>query len=167
MMTAAGAIPLRCAPTSVETLVRSIRLIMEPQARAADVTLSVQIAEDAPGAVFIDGRKVAWAVTALIGNALRYVRHGTSRMPGGSISVRVTRDAATGDVALEVEDDGPGIPLEQVSLVTGAESDESRGGLALTMIHDVITAHGGQFTIRSRTDAFAHGTTIRLTLPVA
>jgi signal transduction histidine kinase len=165
-MAAAGAIPLRSASISVDTLLGSIQKVMEPQARALDVTLTIQIAEDTPRTVHVDADKIAWALTALIGNALRYVRHGTSRMPGGSISLRATRDEA-GGVAIDVQDDGPGIPPDRILLVAAEDSDVGRGGLARGMVRDVVRAHGGRFDITSRTDAFGHGTTIRLTLPAA
>ena len=48
-MSVAGAIPLRQAPTKVAELFRSTREVMEPQAKAHDVTLSVETGDDAPG----------------------------------------------------------------------------------------------------------------------
>src|SRR5262249_46345023 len=124
------------------------------------------IDRDAAPSVFVDRRKVAWAITAVIGNALRYVRHGTSRMPGGSISVGARPDADATRVVLEIHDDGPGIPPETIRATT-AEADDARAGLALAMVRDVVVAHGGRLDIDSRTDRADHGTTVRLTLPVA
>jgi signal transduction histidine kinase len=161
-----GAIPLRRAATSVAGLLQSVRQVMQPQAKAYDVTLRMEIDRGAPNAVFVDRRKVAWALTAVVGNALRYVRHGTSRMPGGSILVAAKADAGMAQVVLEIQDDGPGIPPETIRATT-AESDDPRAGLALAMARDVVVAHGGRFEIQSRTDAVGHGTTVRFTLPAA
>ena len=158
--------PLRRAPASLPGLLQSIRDLMQPQAKALDVTLRVAIDQNAPQTVLADRRKIAWAITALVGNALRYVRHGSSRMPGGSISVTASPDADTGNAAVEIQDDGPGIAAETVR-VTNTDADDPKVGLALAMVRDVVLAHGGTFTIRSRTDASGHGTTVRLTLPAA
>jgi signal transduction histidine kinase len=159
-------IPLRRAPLSLPGLLRAIQDLMQPQAKALDVTFRVAVEQNAPPTVFADRRKIAWAITALIGNALRYVRHGTGRMPGGSISVTAAPDPDTGNAALEIKDDGPGIPAETVR-ATDTDVDDPRAGLALAMVRDVILAHGGTLAIRSRTDASSHGTTIRFTLPVS
>jgi len=163
---AAGGIPLRRARFSLPGLLQAIQELMQPQAKALDVTLRVAVERNAPQTVVADRRKIAWAITALIGNALRYVRHGTGRMPGGSISVTAAPDPETGHAVLEIQDDGPGIPPETVR-ATNTDVDDPRAGLALAMVRDVILAHGGTLAIRSRTDAPTHGTTIRFTLPVS
>lgn len=160
-----GAVPLRRATVNVAALLQSIQALMAPQAKAFDVTLRVNIHRAAPQAVFVDRRKTAWAITAVIGNALRYVRHGTSRMPGGSITVTTRPDAGMAHVVVEVQDDGPGIPAETVR-VLNSDTDDPRAGLALAMVRDVVVAHGGRLEIDSRTDAAGHGTTVRITLPV-
>src|SRR5215472_18876753 len=108
---------------------------MLPQAKALDVTLRVALDRNSPQTVFADRRKIAWAITALIGNALRYVRHGTGRMPGGSISVTAAPGPETGNAALEIQDDGPGIPPETVR-ATDSEVDDPRTGLALALVRD-------------------------------
>jgi signal transduction histidine kinase len=161
-----GAIPLRRTRASLAALLQSIQRVMQPQAKVLDVTLSVNIDRNAPEAVFVDRPKIAWAITALVGNALRYVRHGTPRMPGGSINLTARPDERMEAVVVEIQDDGPGIPAETVR-VTHTDVDDPRAGLALAMVRDIVLAHGGRFDIQSRTDAIGHGTTIQLTLPVA
>jgi signal transduction histidine kinase len=161
-----GAIPLRRGRVGLVELLQSIQTVMQPQAKTFDVTLTVEIDRRAPGTVFVDRHKIAWAITALVGNALRYVRHGTPRMPGGSIIVSAKPDADMDNVVVEIQDDGPGIPAETMR-ATNAGVDDPRAGLALAMIRDVVVAHGGRFSIRSRTDPTGHGTTVQLTLPAA
>ena len=39
-------------------------------------------------------------------------------------------------------------------------------GVALMLVHDVVTAHGGSVTVTSSTDAYDHGTTVTLRFPV-
>jgi signal transduction histidine kinase len=168
MIAIAGVIPLRRAPTDVAQLLRLIVDLMAPQAKALDVTLTAAVDNDAHAAIAIDAQKIAWAASALVGNALRYVRHGTARMPGGAITVRATRDAEAHELVVEVQDDGRGIPEALVrGLSAEPQSKNPYNALALTMIRDVVVAHGGRLEIESRTDVIGHGTTVRFTLPVA
>ncbi len=76
-------------PTDLRALLRSTLDVMQRQARAFDVTLNVAVDDDVPAVVSLDAEKIAWATTVLVGNALRYVHHGSQVMPGGSIAVRV------------------------------------------------------------------------------
>lgn len=165
-MSAIDAIPLRRTPTRLAEVLRLIGDLMAPQAKAADVTLSVVIDDELPATINIDGHKVAWVVSALIGNALRYVRHGTSRMPGGFISVRAGLFGRNREVVVEVQDDGRGMPDVLVRRLTaGLAPDAPYSALGLEMVRDVATAHGGRFEIESGMDPVNHGTTVRFTLP--
>jgi signal transduction histidine kinase len=162
-----GAIVLRRSPTRLGEVLRLIGDVMSPQAKAVDVTMHVTIDDELPGTLRIDGHKVAWAVTTLIGNALRYVRHGTNRMPGGVISVRAGLDPSGREAVVEVQDDGRGMPPVLARRLTGGlDQDAPYTALSLEMIREVVLAHGGRFEIDSRTDPVGHGTTIRFTLPV-
>jgi signal transduction histidine kinase len=165
-LTVIDALPLRRTPTDVRTLLQSSLEVMQRQAKSFDVALEVVVDRRVPTVVSIDGEKIAWATTMLVGNALRYVRHGTQTMPGGSIAVHVTYNSAGPDLTIEVQDDGPGIPVDRLPLLFSAGPDQPRMGLGLSMIRDVVTAHAGHIDVQSDTDAFRRGTTIRLTLPV-
>src|SRR4030095_3595264 len=89
------AMPLRRAPTDVRELLRWSLEALRLQAEARDVALNVQVEKDVPAFVSLDRTKIAWVITALVGNALRYVRPGSQTMPGGSIAVRGTYDSAS------------------------------------------------------------------------
>jgi signal transduction histidine kinase len=88
------ALPLRRRPTDLRGLLRSTLEVMQRQAKAFDVALNVEVDRQVPAVVVLDAEKIAWAVTALVGNALRYVRHGSHAMPGGSIAVQVSYNSA-------------------------------------------------------------------------
>jgi signal transduction histidine kinase len=74
-------------------------------------------------------------------------------------------------VAIEVEDDGPGIPsiyLERIFDKFGRFSTEqpalqSSTGLGLTLCRLVVEAHGGTIGV---TSAVGQGTIFRVTIPV-
>ena len=139
--------------------------VMRRQAEAIDGSLTLTIGESVPSVLFLDAEKLAWAVTSLVGNALRYIRPGTRRMPGGAIVVQMTYEASKHEVVISVQDDGPGIPADRVAHLFD-RNGRPQGGLALLLVHDIVVAHGGRCEVESRTAAFDHGTTVRLTFPV-
>lgn len=159
-------IPLRCAPTLVVDILQPIERLMGRQARAADVSLGFEIGADVPDRVFVDDRKIAWALTVLVGNALRYVRHGSQAMPGGAITVHASRNAL-GAVVFAVQDDGPGIPRERLQSLLDESPGTPLSNLGLALIRDVVEAHGGHLEVTSATSGAGRGTTVRITLPTA
>jgi len=160
------AIPIRRAPTDVRALLTAVLGAMVAQAHAADVTLDVTVDDRVPPLVRIDADKIGWAVSALVGNALRYVRHGSQVMPGGAITVRVSHQDIRPALIIEVEDDGPGIPADKLRSLFEATPDRPRVALGLLIVRDFVVAHAGQLEVRGDAGPAGHGTTIRITLPV-
>jgi signal transduction histidine kinase len=160
---AVEALAIRRKATDVRALLASKLGVISFQAAAAHVALNVVVADEMPAGVLLDPEKVAWAVTTLVGNALRYVQTGSRRMGSGTITVRAGFDRARSQVTIEVEDDGPGIPTDTVTRLFKRDGLDVRGsGLALLLISDICAAHGGTVDVQSRVDASAHGTTVRL-----
>ncbi len=159
------AVPLHRAPTDVPKLLNGAVEALQKQAAAVDVTLSVEASAKIPRAN-VDAEKVAWAVTLLVGNALRYARHGSRRMPGGTIRVRVGADDAS--LVIVVEDDGPGIPDGKCARLFERTGDEVKhgSGLGLLVVHDVVSAHGGTVAVTAKCEAFTSGTTVTIRLPL-
>ena len=161
------AVPLRLAEVEPAAVVRRALRSLESQARALDVALVVEIANDLPSRSVMDGEKFAWTVTALVGNALRHVRHGTTAMPGGTISVHLRHAVAPQRIVVTVEDDGSGIaPALRPWLFEPDPSTGETAGLALRLVHDVVRAHGGAIVVKSSTAAEDRGTAVTLWLPV-
>ena len=160
------ALAIRRMATDLRALLTSKLAVVSLQAASVKVALSVEVADDVPAAVLVDSEKLAWAVTTLVGNSLRYVESGSRRMGGGRIAVRTSFDPTRSLLTIEVEDDGPGIPADTVARLFRRDGLNLRGaGLALAVISDVCAAHGGTVEVHSSTDMSKHGTTVRLTLP--
>ena len=144
-LVAIEALAIRRGAVDLRALLAAKLAVLSAQAFATHVTLTVTIADDVPAVVRMDSEKIAWVVTTLVGNALRYVKSGSHRPPGGAITVRATYDAASAAVAIEVQDDGPGIPAASVARLFKRDGLNVLGsGLALLLMADVCAAHGGR-----------------------
>ncbi len=127
----------------------------------SDVQVQTQIASDLPRLIG-DPRALTRAVQNLVANA---IRHGGS---GGWIGVRASRD---GDdrVRIVVEDRGPGIDSRDAShlfepFYRGRGASAVRGsGLGLTIVKQIVVAHGGSIEIERRRRA---GAAFIIQLPV-
>ncbi|MGF1650733.1 MAG: ATP-binding protein [Hyphomicrobiaceae bacterium] len=88
------------------------------------------------------------ALTNLISNACRY---------GSTVLVRVTSQRRS--IRIDIEDDGPGIPLEERENVFkpfyridhARNQEQGNSGLGLAIARDITRAHGGEITLSSST----------------
>jgi two-component system sensor histidine kinase BaeS len=123
----------------------------------AGVRLELVI-EDAPAAMDADPVRLTEVLANLLTNA---IRHGP---PGTSVTVRVR--SAGRDVVFEVDDDGPGIPSDQMPFVFDrfvASADTGGTGLGLAIAKRLVEAHGG--TIEATTPT-GGGTNMRVRIPL-
>ncbi len=126
----------------------------------ADVGHDVTLASG--DAVTLQGDPLALRrmVMNLVDNALKYGERARLRLR-----------AHTGAVALEVDDDGPGIPenLQQRVFEPFFRAEASRNretggiGLGLTTVRAIVLDHGGQIELRNRKEG---GLRVVVTLPM-
>ena len=94
-----------------------------------------------------DPTKLTWALSNLLANALRYT-------PAGG-SVRVEVMAADGTVVVSVSDTGRGIPPDQQERIfdrfvqSGDGGNVGAAGLGLSIVRDIVQAHGGRIHLES------------------
>lgn len=88
-----------------------------------------------------NGRELARAVDNLVANALRFAK--------GKVILRA--EVFEGAVELSVEDDGPGIPLEQRERVlepfVQVERQSGHTGLGLAIVQRIVHGHGGELLL--------------------
>jgi signal transduction histidine kinase len=163
-----GTIPLALEETDLHELLHgSLRPLIEQAARSR-IELRVAVLGKVPH-LRVDREKLAWSITALVGNALRYVAHGQiGGDAGGSIVVHLTPAEVAGEVAISVQDDGPGIPDDKVPFLFERRSGAVHAeGLALSLVRQIVSAHGGRIEVASRRDPGDHGTSVTILLPVS
>lgn len=162
------AVPLRRTRTDVrELLTRTTELLLE-QARAIEVSVQVSTDPDMPQSLVIDGEKVAWGISTLVGTALRHLSVRPPNRSGGIVRVQARYAPAMKEMSIVVQDDGPGIPKERLlGILEPAQQAAHTPALALLVLNDVVTAHGGRLEIDSSTDRANHGTKVTLFLPAS
>ncbi|MFN8586225.1 MAG: ATP-binding protein [Candidatus Eisenbacteria bacterium] len=119
--------------------------------------------DEAP-AVFGDEPRLVQATVNLLVNAAQAV---AERSGAGHVRVH-TRRAESGEAIIEVADDGPGIPSEDLKLL-GEPYFTTRGaggglGLGLFVTRGILDAHHGRLEFDS---VIGQGTRVRLVLPAA
>jgi signal transduction histidine kinase len=83
----------------------------------------------------------------------------------GARRLRFAAERAAGTIAIEVADDGPGLPpkaRENLFRPFFGSARPGGSGLGLAIAREVVRAHGGELSLASSTGA---GTVFRLTLP--
>jgi len=107
----------------------------------------------------IDADDLAEAIGNLVENAARHAR--------ARVSVRA--DPKGDVVAIEIADDGPGIPSEQLEhvLARGGRLDQlgTGAGLGLAIVRDIAEAWGGRFEIRSGSSGLEADFIVPLQMP--
>ncbi len=158
----AGQELLECAPADLPALMAGVVDDMADAIAAKDLAVTV---EGGPGTrrLRVDAAKVHDILRNLVENAVNYTQ------PGGAVQVTATE--SDGQLTLQVSDNGPGIPPEDVGRVFERfyRVDKSRGrpggtGLGLAIVKHLAGLHGGTATVENRPEG---GARFEVRLPAA
>jgi len=155
-----GALELHREPTDLALLAGEVAASFRPQAEALGVELSVEAPEELPLAE-VDPIRIREVLVNLVANSLRH------SPGGGRVIVGARLEADKRRLELTVEDNGSGIPAEQLPHIFDRfykAQGSSGSGLGLTIAKHLVEAHGGEIGAES---APGRGTTLRFTLPPA
>lgn len=133
---------LQGAPVELEALLRDCRATLPPSPQPVACELAAGL-----GTVEADARLLARAVGNLLRNAQKYAQ--------GRIVLSARR--TPGQVEIAVDDDGPGIPLEERERIfdpfyrLDRSRDRATGGfgLGLSIAHKAVALHGGTLRVES------------------
>lgn len=133
---------LQGAPVELEALLRDCCATLPPSPQQVACELASGL-----GTVEADARLLARAVGNLLRNAQKYAQ--------GSIVLSARR--TPGQVEIAVDDDGPGIPLEERDRIfdpfyrLDRSRDRATGGfgLGLSIAHKAVALHGGTLRVES------------------
>ncbi|MBK6791660.1 MAG: HAMP domain-containing histidine kinase [Anaerolineales bacterium] len=160
----AGTADLKMSAVNMRVLLTSIQEKFTPQSQRAEVKIELQIPADLPPLI-ADGDRMAQVFTNLTDNALKFTPRGGTV----SLAARVEMDG----MCITVTDTGAGIPEADLPYIfrrfyqvdPARKGGETHGaGLGLAIAHEIVAAHGGRITVRSREGA---GTTMEVLLPLS
>ena len=151
-------------PVHVAEVVAASMTSAEQLSRARGVTLEVDVPKDLP-AVTADFDRVVQVMVNLLGNAVKFA--DPSR---GRVLVTAARHGA--EVRVDVQDNGPGVPEEDLEVIfdkfrQGGDTHRDRPpgtGLGLPISREIIDHLGGRLWAERNT---GRGATFSFTLPVA
>ncbi|WP_144796906.1 PAS domain-containing protein [Halorubrum depositum] len=133
---------------------RLIELRSRVQDRYPEATVSLSVPPDDPLETTIVG--LATAIEEGMENA---VKHNDD--PNPSVEVRVERES-TGWLAVEIADDGPGIPDHETRVLERGETSLTHADrLGIWLMYWVVSKAGGDFSV----DTSSEGTTLRMVVP--
>ena len=153
-----GRLRVSVAPLVVEDAVREAVDRVAPLAAGQEPPATIET-ELEPGLLAVaDRARLVAVIEDVVDNAVRHGGHG--------VHVRVTARSAGDDrVAIEVADDGIGIPGEKLAAVFSPLEVDGRGTgatLGLALVHRLLDAMDGSITVRS---APGSGTTATIEVP--
>lgn len=148
------------APIDLNEVVEHVLKVQEYRLRTSGVRVRADLAEDLPP-VHADRGQMEQVVTNLVVNAMQAI---ASTAREGRLIIR-TRASAKG-VALQVVDDGPGIPPHLLQRLFDpfftTKSPGEGTGLGLSLVHGILRDHGGEIDVDSQVGA---GAAFRVDLP--
>lgn len=156
-MAEGGVLPLHRETVDPRAVADDIVLAFRSMAEEAGVVLESVHVPDAPNEIDADPVRLSEILTNLVANAVRH----TPRDGRVSVRVSLVDDAAVFDV----EDTGPGIPVDQLPFVFDrfvTSADAGGTGLGLAIARRLVEAHGGSIQASASP---VGGTNIRFVIP--
>lgn len=156
-----GRLDLNLAPCDLCTLVKERLFLLDHAAKNKGIRL-VSHGQSVPSCT-LDRERVAQVIDNLLTNAIHY-------SPAGS-QVEIRVGESQGKLFLDVVDQGPGIPPEEMERLFGAfqkltarpTAGEKSTGLGLAIVQWIVVAHHGQVTVHNNPEG---GATFRVLLPL-
>jgi signal transduction histidine kinase len=157
-----GKLELRTSPVDIAAIIHQVVETARPAIEKARHTVAVSLPRD-PISIRGDPVRLAQVFGNLVGNSIKFTE------PGGRIVI--CADIEEDDVVVSVEDNGLGIPEEQLDGIfeifaqVDRTIERSQGGLGigLTLAQRLVELHGGRIAVRS--DGLGKGSKFIVRLP--
>ncbi len=152
---------LRLEKTQVNLIELSNKMVGTFEAELKKKKLDVAVAGGCPD-ILADRDRMNQVLMNLISNAVKYTQEGGD--------IRITVSESENSVVLSIEDNGIGIPEEEIPFIFERfyRADKSRNrmtggsGIGLAIVKAIVKAHGGSIDVESR---LGKGSCFMITLP--
>jgi PAS domain S-box-containing protein len=132
-------------PISLPQLVNEVYLVLQPHLKKHHVNWqNLSWSDDL--VVMADSNQMKQVLLNIGLNAIEAMQP-----EGGLITIDMFVDSETAETALSIQDDGPGIPAEEISHLFEPffTTKEAGTGLGLAICYDIIQSHGGRIDVKS------------------
>ncbi|HAT09173.1 MAG TPA: hypothetical protein DCS97_00930, partial [Planctomycetes bacterium] len=126
-------------------LIRAVVEVAAADAAAAGVVITIEDRWAPRGAIQVDGPQLKQVLLNLVRNATE----AAAEAHPGAGRVLIALEASADGLAILVEDDGPGVPVEARQLIfTPFHTTKEHGtGLGLAVSYAIVQLHGGTLTV--------------------
>jgi signal transduction histidine kinase len=161
-----GQMTLSLSPVDLNKMASNVIARLKPRAVDHQLTLAVNIEPMLP-CVQADEEKLSWVTAQLLDNAIKFSN------PNGKVSLNIMKDSTSKNmVVISVSDTGIGISPDRIKEIfepfhqLDGSATRSYGGtgLGLTLVLQIVEAHGSLIDVQSKIDK---GTTISFPLLIA
>lgn len=157
-----GKLELEMKEVNLEEYLREYYSTNSLLAKTKSIEFKLDTEPDLPK-VIIDPERINQVITNLVTNAIKF------SFPESSIVLRAK--VVDNEVQISVQDEGQGIPEDQISRIFQEFSDvrskgtagEKSTGLGLAIVKRIVSAHNGRVWVESKVDA---GSTFTFSLPI-
>jgi signal transduction histidine kinase len=132
--------PPRFEPHDLHAIIEHTLALVSGKAEKQDIALEARLAAS-DSLLECDREQIIQVVLNLVINAIQHV-------PAGG-HIRITSEDAGDVLVARIEDDGPGIPAEAAAKVFDPFYTRREGGvgLGLTIVQQIVQAHGGEISV--------------------
>ena len=161
LLTFARPLEAELAPTDLQELFEHILRLVKADAQGRGVEIHQNISADLPE-IDLDANQMTQCLLNLALNALQVSD------AGGSIEVGATMAADYSRLLIWVEDDGSGIPAEDLDKIFDPffTTREQGTGLGLAIVHTIVENHSGEIRVESPPPGKSKGSRFAIRIPV-
>jgi len=149
------------APTDIGELVDHVVRLVEADARAKNVAMRRHISPKQE-TVPLDAYQMTQALLNLLLNALKFIESA------GVIDIKAFADNDNDQFVFQLEDNGPGIPKENLNKIFDPffTTRETGTGLGLAIVHKIVENHHGDIDVESPPPGKSTGCRMTIRIPM-
>ncbi|MEI6574948.1 MAG: ATP-binding protein [Bacteroidota bacterium] len=149
----AGHVVINPSDVDIFSLLDDIQMIFKERAQIKNLKLIIERSTELPQYIYIDESKLRQILINIIGNAIKFTEEG-------SVVIRSRIDAGVNrkdSLVIEIQDSGPGIPLNEIAKLFKQFEQTSSGinagsgtGLGLALSRELAVLMGGNISVTSQ-----------------